>query len=323
MEKNRVHIQKCKELHSDTLKAMEAIRWEAIVNKGDRVVIKVNLGYPEPRRGVITTPELVYEVIRILKSKECEVTVVDSDGLLFPIASVCKESGLLELIEKAGAKFVNLTYDDKITVHPKNTLFVKEYSMPKTLSNMDVFITMPVLKTHDITLYTGALKNQFGCYPNRNRVHLHPHLDEAIWDINAILRPKIVIMDALTALEGNGPGRGFPVKMDMIITSNNPVSCDLVALQIMEFNVRDVKHVLLAKEVNEDADDYIVTGEPIENIKRKFMEPYDDLANKAQKFIFKHKILTKLFFDTDIGRKIIKIGVAYRKWALKGKTEYL
>lgn len=321
--KNRVHIQKCTNQHKDVLSAMEAIGWRDIVHEGDKVAIKVNIADNKPKRGVNTTPELVYEVIKILQDRKCVVSVVESNNLFFSIESAYRETGLQPWIEKAGAEFVSLSSDKKLLVHPDNTLFVKEYTMPEILQEADVIITMPLLKTHEITLYTGALKNQFGCYPQYNRVLLHPHLDEAIVDINTILKPQIVIMDALIGIEGNGPSRGYPVKMDLIITANNVVSCDLVALKIIGFDLNEVKHVLLAKNVNKDADNYELTGEPIENIKREFKRPYNDLANRGQNFIFKHKVLTKLLFDTYPGRKIVRaVGFYRRKWALRGKTEY-
>jgi uncharacterized protein (DUF362 family) len=321
-KENRVHLQKCAGLSHAVKNAMEAIDWENIVPIGTKVAIKVNMCDSIPKKGVITTPELVFEVIKILKDKECKVTIVESDGLLYSADAAYRETEMQKWVEKAGAHFVNLTNDEKRLIYPKNTLFVKEYAMPKTLKEADVLITMPLLKTHEITLYTGALKNQFGCYPQHNRVMLHAHLDEAIVDINTILKPDIVIMDALTAIEGNGPTRGYPVKMDLLIVSNNPVSCDLAALEIMGFDVNEVGHVKLARDLNGGADDYVLTGESIESVKREFKRPYDDLGNKAQKFILKHKILTKILFDTRINRTVVRVGRIYRKWALKGKTEY-
>lgn len=321
-DKNKVHIQKCSELSYAVKSAMEAISWEDIVPVGAKVAIKVNLCDSIPKKGVITTPELVYEVIKILKHKECAVTVVESDGLLYSADAAYRETEMQKWVDKAGARFVNLTNDEKILITPKNTLFVKKYAMPKTLEETDVLITMPLLKTHEITLYTGALKNQFGCYPQHNRVMLHTHLDEAIVDINTILRPDIVIMDALTAIEGNGPTRGYPVKMHLLIASNNPSSCDLVALRIIGFDVNEVGHLKLAIDLNKGGEYYLLTGETLENVKREFKRPYDDFGNKVQKFILRHKVLTKIFFDTPINRTVVRVGRIYRKWALRGKTEY-
>ena len=129
-------------------------------------------------------------------------------------------------------------------------------------------------------------------------------------------------MDALTAIEGNGPARGYPVKMDLIITSNNPISCDLVALKIIGFDINEVGHVLLAKNLNQGAEGYILTGENIEKVKRNFIKPYDDLVNKVQKYILRHKILIKLTFDSPINKIFFKLAKIYRNWSLRGKTEY-
>ncbi len=322
MIKNKVHIQKCNNLRSHLREALEAIGWQDIVHEGDKVVIKVNLCDTKYKEGVITNPQLVYEVIKLLQSKGCKVTVVESDNLFFLTEKACKATGIYQVIEKAGARFVDLTEDEKVIVHPDDTLFTKEYLMAKTLKEADVFITMPVLKTHDVTLYSGALKNQMGCYPQRNRVLLHPHIDEVLCDINTILKPNIVIMDALIALEGNGPTRGYPVKMDLIITSNNPISCDLVGLKIIGFDVDEIGHVALAAKMDRSAQDYLLTGESVEAVKRDFKKPYDDIVNKGQKFLFKHRLLTNILLTSPIGLPIFKVARTFRWFLLRGKTEY-
>ena len=321
-EKKRiVHIERVKNLRNGLTSSLEAIDWEKIIKDGMKVVIKVNLCDTSPKRGVITSPLLVYNFVKLLTEKSCEVYVVESDGLLYSADEAYIASGL-KIIEDVGGKFVNLTKDKKIPLKVKDTLFIKDNLMPKTLADADVFVTMPVLKTHEITVYTGALKNQFGCYPQHNRVLLHHRLDEAIVDINTILKPKLVIMDAITAIEGNGPTRGYPVNLNLLLVSNDPISCDLVALKIIGFSCDEVKHVNLARKLFPESDNYTISGIEIEKIKRKFKKPYDDLGNKLQKFILRNPLLTKIFFDTSLNRTIVKIGRIYRRWSLKDRTKY-
>lgn len=320
--KNIVHIQQCDDISKDVRSSMEAIGWQSIVSECANIVIKVNMCDSIPKRGVITSPELVYELIKLLNTKKCNVTVVESDGLLYSADKAYLDTGMKIWVEKAGAKFVNLTNDVKQPIKLSDGLYITEYAMPDTLRKADLLITMPLLKTHEITLFTGALKNQFGCYPQHNRVLLHSHLDEAIYDINFILKPNIVLMDALTAIEGNGPTRGYPIKMNLLISSNNPISCDLAAIELMGFDISEVGHVKLANDLNKESSDYALTGVAMENIKRTFKRPYDDLGNKVQKLILRHKSLTKIFFDSPINSMVIRFGRIYRKRALKGKTKY-
>lgn len=44
-----------------------------------------------------------------------------------------------------------------------------EIELPRLLLEADVVVTLPVLKTHALTYFTGALKNQWGCLPQYDR----------------------------------------------------------------------------------------------------------------------------------------------------------
>ena len=43
-------------------------------------------------------------------------------------------------------------------------------------------------------------------------------------------------MDARIGIEGNGPTKGKPVKMDLMLTSNDALAIDITAAKIMKLN---------------------------------------------------------------------------------------
>ena len=47
-------------------------------------------------------------------------------------------------------------------------------------------------------------------------------------DLNKCVKPKLYIMDGITAMEGNGPGSGDPVSMKVMLLSTDPVALDSV-----------------------------------------------------------------------------------------------
>src|SRR3990170_7082240 len=320
---NICRVDRNRSLAEDLEKSLDAVNWRKLVPANSKVAIKINLCDYVPKLGVTTSPELLQCTIDLLRDFVADVKVVESDGLQYSADYAIRATGLLNIIENAGSTFVNLTKDDFSYIKPRETLYVKKYRMPKTLSDCDIFITMPVMKTHELTLYTGALKNQFGCYPQRNRVLLHPHLAEALVDINLILKPKLVIMDAITAIEGNGPAKGFPKKMNLIITANNVVPCDATALQIMKINVNRVRHVKLAADNNlGPLNGYELTGERISDVSCNFVLPTRDVGNMFERMAGSNPFTCKLVYDTQFLRPIVKIGRVIRKRTLKGRTYY-
>jgi len=114
-------------------------------------------------------------------------------------------------------------------------------SIPKILRE-GTLVTVPVLKTHDKTVITGALKNQWGLLP-RSRHRHHLVVNEAIADINRAAPPAFGVMDATLCMEGNGPKTGRPRRMDLVLASADPVALDAVGARIMGFDPAAIKHL--------------------------------------------------------------------------------
>jgi len=325
LRNNRAYITKVYSLREALKRGLETIQYKEIIKRDSVICIKVNLCDVFPKRGVITPPDIVYEVVSFLRDRVAQAYVVESDGLLYSADEAAKKSGILDAVKRAGAIFINLSKDEKVRVKFKDTMYVRKLAMPKTLLRSEVFITMPVPKTHEITTYTGALKNQFGCYPQRNRVLLHPHLDEAIVDINKILKPQIAIMDARVGIEGNGPTRGFPVKLGLLLISNNVVLCDSIMTHIMNLPVNLISHLILAWKAGLGPllPKKVLNNElKLLSIKRSFKLPYKDLGVLFQRVTLTNPITVRLFYNTPIIKCIVKIGRILRRFTLYGRTHY-
>ncbi|MGD8415295.1 MAG: DUF362 domain-containing protein, partial [Candidatus Latescibacterota bacterium] len=225
----------------------ECFDFDALVPEGAKVAVKVNLSTPfaENAAGSNTAPEILEAVCRILKTRTDNVAVVESNGMRYNTMEAFEVTGFLPILEKFGFRATNMTEDEWVdTGEP----LIQGWGLSRTLLDADVFITLPVLKTHATTVFTGALKNQFGCYPQHNRILLHPHLDEVIVLINSILKPKLAIMDGIVAMEGRGPINGVPRRMDLLLASTDPVALDSTAMRLVGIDPYTSGHVVLAAE---------------------------------------------------------------------------
>lgn len=104
---------------------------------------------------------------------------------------------------------------------------------------VDGVLNLPVLKQHMLAGMTGALKNNFGCIHNPNKMHLDG-CDPYVAEVNAVpaIRDKqrLVIMDALRPVLDNGPSYqpGMAEAANTLLFATDPVAIDTVALEILE-----------------------------------------------------------------------------------------
>jgi ferredoxin len=55
-------------------------------------------------------------------------------------------------------------------------------------------------------------------------------------DLNTLIRPRLFIMDAVMAMEGNGPRNGKPRKMGVLLLSTDPIALDAVACKLIDLD---------------------------------------------------------------------------------------
>ncbi|NQT55122.1 MAG: DUF362 domain-containing protein, partial [Desulfobacteraceae bacterium] len=106
----------------------------------------------------------------------------------------------------------------------------------------DLFINIPKLKTHFEVGMSVCLKNLMGCLVGQeNKKKTHQNLAENILRVNQSVKPHLHIVDALIAMEGLGPTRGTPIRMDAILIGTDPYLIDLVCAKIAGFHYKDIK----------------------------------------------------------------------------------
>lgn len=306
---NKVSIVRIEEsLEESVEKALSLIHWEESLKGKEVVVVKPNLCDVEYIRGAVTNPEVVGVLVGLLRDRISEVFVGESDGYFYSADQAFTDVGMRDVVEKAGGTVVNFSKDELVEVKCEEALYLKKIEMPKTLVEAELLVNAPVMKTHEVTLYTGAIKNLFGCIPSNRRILLHSHLDEVLVDLVRILGDQIILMDATTGMEGNGPAKGIPVEMNLLLAGFNPIAVDDVVTNIISIKKNAVGHIKLAKKNMEyDENKLNILGESIEEVNRPFLLPYIDLSVKIQLLVFRSYLLTYLCFNTPLFN-LLKIG---------------
>jgi uncharacterized protein (DUF362 family) len=309
-EQKTVKIFRVKDSISDILK--EAVETSGLRGKG-KIFIKPNLSHPEYLPGVVTSPELMHELVGLLRDGNSEVVVGESNGFNYPCQSAFEKTGVEAAVKKAGGSVINLSEDKVVEVKFQGNTPLKRLFLPKTVLDADAVVDLPLMKTHEFTAYSGAIKNLFGCVPSNRRIYLHPYLPEVFYRLYTIFKPQLTIMDARVGIEGNGPTKGKPVKMDLMLTSNDALAIDITAAKIMQLNWKETYLNYIAGKTGLREEEIHVEGLQVSEVARKFDPPRIDLPVKAQMKIYQHEFLTKILFcSLDVVKLFQKITTAYR-----------
>jgi uncharacterized protein (DUF362 family) len=278
-----------------------------------KIFIKPNLSHPQYLPGVVTDPMLTSELIGVLRDRNCEVIVGESNGFNYPCNVAFDKTGMRRAVEQAGGSVINLSEDKVVEIKFKGNSSLKRLFLPKTIIDADAVVDLPLMKTHEFMAYSGAIKNLFGCIPSNKRIFLHPYLPEVFFRLYTLLRPAITIMDARVGIEGNGPTKGKPVKMGLLLSSNDALALDVVAASIMKLHWRDTYLSYIARKTGFQESDIKMEGISVSAVAHRFEPPRIDLPVKAQMFIYKHEYLTKMLFcSLDIVKLFQKITMTYR-----------
>lgn len=310
VQQKTVKICRTKQDISDILK--QAVK-DANLQGKKRIFIKPNLSHPEYLPGVVTSPQLTYELIKLLRNQAEEVIVGESNGFNYPCRVAFKQTGMEDAVKKAGGTIINLSEDKIVKVKFPNNRPIKQLFLSKTMLDADAVVDLPLMKTHEFTMYSGALKNLFGCVPSNRRIYLHPYLPEVFFRLYQLFKPQLTVMDARVGIEGNGPTKGNPVKLDLMLTGTDALAVDIVSAQVMGLNWKDTYLNYVATKAGLKEKDIQVQGLQVSEVMHRFKPPRIDLPVKAQMEIYKHEYLTKIFFcSLDVVKLFQKVTTAYR-----------
>jgi uncharacterized protein (DUF362 family) len=225
---------------------MELLDWRSLIAPGSTVVVKPNLCTAVPEKWAMsnTDPRIAHALCELLLTRAAKVYVVESDGLRQTAWEAFEVSGYRPL-EALGVTLVNLSEAEQVEVDVPPAGRVK---LPRLMLNGDVFITLPVLKTHALTYFTGSIKNQWGCVPQYDRILLHQYLNPMLAELHAIFKPQLSIMDAIIAMEGRGPANGKPRRMDLLLASRDSVALDATGMRLAGLDPLRCQHLMLTAE---------------------------------------------------------------------------
>jgi len=255
-----VSIRKTEDYRQETVDASLALHFEALgvekdLRPGMKVTLKPNLlTARRPEQTVTTHPTVLLSVVKWLRAREIEdITVADSPGGPYVAANlrtVYNVSGL-----RALEGLAKLNYDtgwQEITCPEgfKN----RSFNIINPLADADYIINMAKLKTHSMTMLSAGIKNLFGAIPGLQKPEFHyryPDLRDfsnMLLEVAGTVAPNVTVIDAVEAMEGNGPNGGDTRYMGLTFASRDMYAQDYIAAKLMGLDTESVAMLKLAIE---------------------------------------------------------------------------
>jgi uncharacterized protein (DUF362 family)/NAD-dependent dihydropyrimidine dehydrogenase PreA subunit len=222
------------------------------VAEGERILLKPNLlSAKAPERAITTHPEVARAMIGLVRGAGGVPELGDSPGgAIRGVERVWRNTGFQALAEETGTPL--LSFEASGSEERRGAL--RSYMVAKPVLDADGIINLPKMKTHVLTLYTGAVKNMYGIVPGFMKGRLHSvaprpvPFSRVVVDIFSLAPPRLTVMDAVVAMEGDGPSGGSPREIGAIVASSDPIALDAVVSRMMGYRERQVPTVRLGEE---------------------------------------------------------------------------
>lgn len=200
--------------------------------QGKRVMIKPNFlewkGHDKP---VCVAPELLLALCRLLKNLGAQQIAVIENPAVKSAPVIVEQMGIASTLDDMGVHVANCE-DYQFTDMPESSSF-RRMELAQEFRKYDLVIDFAKAKTHAMMTLTLAVKNLFGLVRGSERLGWHlavgrdyQRFTDMLLDIYSLVAPQISIVDAVVAMEGNGPGSGTPVDLNFIACSTDALALD-------------------------------------------------------------------------------------------------
>lgn len=221
-----------------------------------RVLVKPNIVSHEPYP-TTTHPQMLEAVLEELQGLAGQVAVADGPAPdAGPPQDILRSHPLSQVCKRCGVPLLNI-FSHPFASHTTPAGFALEVSTLPT--SHDYVISLPVLKEHQITQMTGALKNQFGLLSAQERRRLHrgeKDIHRGIVEVTRIAPPHLIIMDCIETLVGGNERRwgGRLARCGFLLAGTDPVALDTQGHRILcrvapRLVSRPARHLQLARQL--------------------------------------------------------------------------
>jgi uncharacterized protein (DUF362 family) len=219
------------------------------VGKGDKVVIKPNIGWDRtPEMAACTNPEVVRTLVELVLDAGAKKAIV-IDNTTNQAKRCYVRSGIQEAVKEAGGDMLFVD-DFRVKKMALRGEWLDEWEVLLDVIESDKIINVPIAKHHSLCRLTLGGKNWLGAVGGA-RNQFHQSLDKAIVDLAAFFKPRLTVLDAYRILVRNGPQGGRISDTEVkktVVAGTDPLAVDAMGASLFGVEPRELPYLAMAKE---------------------------------------------------------------------------
>ena len=219
------------------------------VGKGDKVVIKPNIGWDRtPEMAACTNPEVVRTLVELVLDAGAKKAVV-IDNTTNQAKRCYVRSGIQEAVNLAGGDMLFVD-DYRVKRMALKGEWLKEWEIVQDIVEADKIINVPIAKHHSLCRLTLGMKNWLGATGGA-RNQFHQSLDKTMVDLAAFFKPQLTVLDAYRILVRNGPQGGRISDTELrrtVVAGTDPVAVDAMGASLFPVEPRELPYLALARD---------------------------------------------------------------------------
>ena len=210
--------------------------FKQFIKKGEVVLLKPNFNTAEPPPAS-TDLEFLKAVTELVYDCGVKVAIIgDSTTMSLNTRKTMEKLKIFDL-ERMETPPRIYVFDERKWVKKEipGAKYLKKVSVSEYLDRADKLILLPCLKTHFKAQFTGSLKLSLGFVKPSQRVSFHlRRIQEKIAELNKIINPDLIIMDARKCFVNKGPAEGEVREPGLILASTDRVATDIEGIKIIQ-----------------------------------------------------------------------------------------
>ena len=267
--------------------------------KSGKIFVKPNFTFPRPLPGVTTSREILQPTLELLSETGVEVFVGESNGGYgsFTAEEAFRGHELYDICRETRTVPLNLSQAESREYHAWVMGRRISVRLPRFLvEEVDITLSVPVLKVHAMTTVSLAVKNLWGCYPIDLRLLRHAQLGRELRLIVDLVKARYGLIDATHGLDRHGPMDGMPRRLGKFLMGNDPYALDWIAAKMMGLRSERIHHLRM------------IPSETLASIRRREIESNAEIDRVNWGFAIDLNVIDTLSlacFHSDILAKLV------------------
>lgn len=231
-----VAFARCPDYGEELRPALEKVFAPQLAAYGDlhgkAVMLKPNLLSYRGEKDIISVhPRFILETAKMFLDHGAKRVAVLENPAVQSAPAILRAMGIADELKRLNVECAN--FADYRSVTPPEAARFRSIELAQEYLGFDAVADLAKAKTHAMMTLTLCVKNLFGFVSGKSRLgwHLAAGQDfgrfaDLLLDLYLTVRPQFNFLDAVTGMEGNGPGSGTPVDLGFLAGSADALALD-------------------------------------------------------------------------------------------------